>query len=302
MPRCRIIPQPSHRVSFRIDGQERLAWHHGEDYPRPFFYPVIGPAGESLTRMGHPGAPNHDHHLSVWFAHHAVNGVSFWADHGEGRIRQAQWLCYDDGEEHAAMAVRLHWLGGKGTGPVMLTQTVVAILRPLPDEEFLLELQSTFVQEKDRVTFEKSNFGILAVRVAKSVSAYFGGGKLTNSEGMEDENNLFGQYAAWVDYSGPVKDDEVWNGITYFDHPANPGHPAHWHVREDGWMGASLTRLQPIEVTAENPLAVRYLLHVHGGKVVPDTAATVARAFEALPLWQVVKSSRKHTAYELQSS
>ena len=57
-PRCTLIPLPEHQVAFQVDGAERLRWHFGPQYPRPFFYPLIGPAsGLSVTRMGHPGAP-----------------------------------------------------------------------------------------------------------------------------------------------------------------------------------------------------------------------------------------------------
>ena len=50
-PRCQLIPDVGHRVRFLIDGQERLAWNFGRDYPRPCFYPLLGPSGQSLTRM-----------------------------------------------------------------------------------------------------------------------------------------------------------------------------------------------------------------------------------------------------------
>ncbi|MCA9058300.1 MAG: PmoA family protein, partial [Planctomycetaceae bacterium] len=49
-PRCRILPEAGHQVSFQIDGREVLRWHEGRDYPRPYFYPVVGPSGQSLTR------------------------------------------------------------------------------------------------------------------------------------------------------------------------------------------------------------------------------------------------------------
>ena len=32
------------------------------------------------------------------------------------------------------------------------------------------------------------------------------------------------------------------------DHPGNPNHPSAFHVREDGWMGASLTFKAPITI------------------------------------------------------
>ncbi|MDA1231849.1 MAG: PmoA family protein, partial [Planctomycetota bacterium] len=68
--RCQIVPLVSHQVSFQIDDREVLRWNSGLDYPRPFFFPVVSPSGAMLTRMGHPGAPDHGHHQSVWFAHH----------------------------------------------------------------------------------------------------------------------------------------------------------------------------------------------------------------------------------------
>jgi hypothetical protein len=40
-PRCQITPQPLDQVSFQIDGVERLRWHFGAEYPRPFFYPHV---------------------------------------------------------------------------------------------------------------------------------------------------------------------------------------------------------------------------------------------------------------------
>ena len=76
IPRCQIVPLAGHQVSLQIDGGERLRWHFGDAYPRPYFFPLVGPVGQSLTRMGHPGAPNHDHHQSIWFAHDKVLGIS----------------------------------------------------------------------------------------------------------------------------------------------------------------------------------------------------------------------------------
>ncbi|MEZ5432290.1 MAG: DUF6807 family protein [Verrucomicrobiales bacterium] len=55
-------------------------------YPRGrLHFPLTGPSGEPLTRMGHPGAENHDHHRSVWFAHNKLNGLDFWSEQGTGR-------------------------------------------------------------------------------------------------------------------------------------------------------------------------------------------------------------------------
>src|SRR4029077_1596196 len=44
-PRAMIIPQPEDQVSFQVDGREWLRYHYGDQTPKPYFYPVMGPAG-----------------------------------------------------------------------------------------------------------------------------------------------------------------------------------------------------------------------------------------------------------------
>jgi len=42
--------------------------------------------------MGHPGTPDHDHHQSIWFAHHKVVGKDFWGNSSGAVARQLPWL------------------------------------------------------------------------------------------------------------------------------------------------------------------------------------------------------------------
>ncbi|MCP5540834.1 MAG: PmoA family protein [Akkermansiaceae bacterium] len=306
IPRCEIVPLADRQTSLRVGGEEKTRWHFGADYPRPFFFPCNGPSsGASLTRIGHPGAQNHDHHRSVWFAHAKVNGLDFWSENGKTRIREKLWLRYRDGDEEALLASLLGWFDPEGRE--VLEQEMVAALIPGDAGEWFLETQSIFRPPKggEAVTLEVSNFGVFAVRVAKSVSVHFGGGKIVSSEGMEGEPSIFGQSARWMDYSGPMakmeKDGQrvaVTEGITYFDHPGNPRYPAHWHVREDGWMGASLCRNEPVPVTAEAPVTVRYLLHFHRGGADLARSEAVAAAFAERPGFVVEEATVKHQQYE----
>jgi hypothetical protein len=296
-PRCQVLPLPDHQALFQVDGAERLRWHFGPSYPRPFFYPLVGPSGGSLTRMGHPGAPDHDHHRSVWFAHNKVLGIDFWGDRTDARVRQKQWLCYQDGDDEAAMAVLLGWYDGHDPKE-LLEQELVTGVRPGPDGETFVELQATFRPTADSLEFGKTNFGFLAVRVAKSISEHFGGGRITSSEGATGELAVFAKPARWVDYSGPVPKGDA-EGITYFDHPSNPGHPAHWHVREDGWMGAAVCLENPVMTTRKEPLVLRYLLHAHRGAADPARAEKVAKEFAASPRYEVVPAKVKHEQYRI---
>jgi hypothetical protein len=317
--RCQIVPQADCQVTIKIDGRERARWHYGLQYPRPFFFPFNGPSGASLTRMGHPGASNHDHHRSVWFAHAKVLGIDFWSDNTQAQIRQKHWLVYEDGDERAILATRLGWYDGHDPKE-LLDQVLIAVFRPGPEGETLLELQSTFHPTSDSLEFQQTNFGFLAVRVAKSIAEHFGGGHLTNSEGLVGEKddsgqpNIFGKQARWMDYSGPIKphhksdlstdssnaQPDTVEGITYFDHPSNAGYPNHWHVREDGWMGASPCMNGPLQTSRKEPMRMRFLLHAHAGPVDAPQANAIASQFAAWPLFDVIKSTKPHTQFEIQ--
>lgn len=303
--RCELIPLPDHQVSFQIDGVEKTRWHFGEEYPRPFFYPFTGPSGVSLTRMGHPGAQNHDHHRSVWFAHHDVGGVDFWSDNTKGRVRQKYWYGYRDGDDEGVMASLLGWFDGGGRE--LMEQDVVAALRPLGGGEHELEIQITMRPPAKGETVElgKTNFGFLAVRVSKTLSEHFGGGELTSSEGARGWEANFEKPARWMDYSGPVvvgtgPERKVVNeGITFFDHPENPRYPTHWHVRSDGWMGAAFCFAEGRTITREAPLVLRYLLHAHAGDYDAERAGAVAESFGKRPGFAVRKSDKPHRQYEV---
>lgn len=304
--RCELIPLSGHQVSFKIDGIEQTRWHYGAEYPRPFFYPFNGPSGVSLTRMGHPGASDHDHHRSVWFAFHKVNDdLNFWGDGTGSKILQKSWIAYEDGREEAIMACALAYIDQQGS-EVMEQETVTAI-RPMVGGEWGLEFQITLRPPSDRETVElqKTNFGILAVRVAKTISQHFGGGQLTNSEGSVGESAIFGNLAKWMDYSGPIAVGEgaerkvVTEGITYFDHPQNPRYPAKWHVRADGWMGASICMDDGLTLTKKNPLVLRYLLVAHRGSCQPAKSKILAEAFSARPGFSVGKRGTPHRQWEV---
>jgi hypothetical protein len=308
-PRCDVVPLPDDQVSLRIDGREHTRWCFPGGAPRPYFYPLIGPAsGESLTRMGHPGAPDHDHHRSVFWAHYMLLGINFWNDETDARIRQLQWLTYDEGDE-ATIAVRLGWFDGHDPAP-LVEQDMIASLIPWRGGEYILDVQGTFRPQADSIEFQQTNFGFFAVRVAKSISAVFGGGRLTSSEGLVGESAIFGQPARWMDYSGPMvvrrrpRDLDleplvVTEGITYLDHPDHPFPMRKWHVRDDGWMCCSPCMDAPLVTTAASPLSLRYALYVHSGEGDPAKIEEVLAMWRARPWRKVQPSQQPHHHFEL---
>jgi hypothetical protein len=210
-------------------------------------------------------------------------------------VHQKQWLAYQDGEEEAVLAVRLSWFDGHDPKE-LLEQDLFAAILPGPNGETFLEIQTMFRPSAETLEFGKTNFGFFAVRVAKAISAFFGGGTLTSSNRTTGEPAIFGKTAAWVDYSGEQPGGHK-EGITYFDHPTNPGHPSAWHVREDGWMAASVCFGGPRTTTRKEPLTLRYLLHAHRGMLDAKIADEVFRAFGKRQPLELVKVPAKHTMF-----
>ena len=262
VPRMQALPLPHHEISFQRHGEELTRFHFDPADKRPFLYPLNGPGGRSLTRMGHPHDPvTHSHHNSLWLAHQSVNGVSFWEDRGTAQIRCVRVEQLEDGDDSASATVLNSW--GE-TNKVLLWERRRMTVQTLANGEWLLILDVRFDANKEPVTLGKTPFGLAAVRMAKSIGVNDGGGMIRNSEGGVNETNIFWKRARWCDYSGAMGRDIV-AGITFLDHPANPNHPIYFHVRNDGWMGASLTFDGPRVIETNKPLQLRYGFYVHSG-------------------------------------
>ena len=269
VPRMQVIPQPYHQASFQRDGLEIARYHFGPSLHRPFIYPLIGPSGRSLTRMGHPHDPeSHSHHNSVWISHHDVGGTDFWSDGGKGKIRHNRIIKFEDSNQTSSIIVENQWLIGPDKVHLHETRRVTAM--PLDGSEWLMIIDMEFKTDGASVTLGKTPFGMIGVRMAKTIGVNDGGGTIRNSEGAVNEKEVFWKRARWVDYSGPIASGKQ-EGITLFDHPDNPNFPTYFHVRNDGWMGASLTFDAPRTIQPVKPLHLRYGLYIHSDMKPKDT-------------------------------
>lgn len=265
VPRMQVLPLPEGQASVERDGQEISRYFFGRELYRPFLFPLVGPSGKSLTRMGHPRDPNgHSHHNSVWVSHHDVGGVAFWNDSSSshGRIIHQRVMRYEDSNDEALIEVQNAWVDS-ASRRTLLTEQRAMRFQPHAGGQWLLVLDITLAA-KEPVTLGKTNFGLVGVRMAKTIGVHDGGGTIRNSEGAVNEPLVHERAARWVDYSGPIQEGAR-EGITLFDHPANPNHPTVFHVRDDGWMGAALTFAGPRTIEPGQPLALRYGLWVHSG-------------------------------------
>ena len=272
--RVQAVPLGFGDVSFRVEGFEILRYNAGRQGKRPFLFPVIGPAGRMLTRMGHPHDPEgHRHHYSVWWAHQSIDGQNFWTDESNCRQVHDAVLLMEDGRSQARLQCRILWVGEDEKKILKETREITldypSSLPPPPAIDmdgacWTLDLLSRFESLDAPVNLGQTPFGFLGIRMAKAIGVHDGGGRIRNALGKVNEKEIFGEPSAWCDYAGFVADGR-WEGIVCFDHPNNPGFPAQWHVRNDGWMCPSQFREKALRIELGEALTLRHRLIIHAG-------------------------------------
>lgn len=315
VPDMQVLPLPYNQAAFEYQGRELTRYHFGDQLRRPFWYPIVGPAGRSLTRMNMPGDPGrsltqavqpqdpnapedplgHSHQTSLWISHKDVNGIDFWRDGGPiaGQIvhqTSREGLQYDDGPAASLLTLN-HW--NDPQGKTLMIERRRATVAPGEGDSWWMTIDLEFeAPPGGRVTLGKTPFGPIGVRMAKTIGVTDGGGRILNSAGQRNEAEAFRKPARWADYSGPITRQHA-AGITLMDHPANLNHPSPFHVRDNGWMGISLTLENPVVITAEKPLRLRYGLWIHPD--VPDlgTLDDHWQAFARSELVSMKKKSQK---------
>ena len=281
VPRVQAIPLPQDQVAFECDRKELTRLYLGNTQQRPYLFPVNGPSGFTLTRLGHPHDPiTHSHHNSVWISHADINGISFWADTSGAKIVHQRVEKLTDSDIAASVETSALWRTKEGVNLLKENRTIT--VEPLGNGEWLLKIDLQLTPEKDPVQIGDTAFGMLGIRMAKTLGVKDGGGTIRNSEAGIDEAGCFRKKARWVDYSGPVT-NTVQEGITLFDHPSNHNHPAPFHVRDDGWMGAALSFGNPLSLIPGQTLKLRYALYVHSGTANPENIERQWKAFATAP-------------------
>jgi len=261
-PSVQVVPLPYQEVAFEIDGHEVARYYGSDNATKPFLFPLIGPAGKRLTTMSHPIDPyGHRHHRSVWVGHRDVNGHNFWEETDGSHIVMTKLEAY--GHEDGAAWFRAAHEWRAADGAVVVHEQRTWKMTKLDGGAYYLDLSLSYSPAEEEVTFGQTPYGLLGVRVTPTMSVSEGDGRILNANGEINEAGVHWKAARWVDYSGKVAPDVV-NGATFFDHPDNPGFPATFHVRDEGWMSASFTYNAPHTVKKGESLTLKYRIFVHG--------------------------------------
>jgi hypothetical protein len=266
VPQLQVLPQPYEQAAFTRDGVEVARYHFSKELVRPFLYPLVGPSGRSLTRMGHPRDPVGPQPPQLGLGQPPRRGRrQLLGRRAEGPDRPPAGRRYEDdgaagdsGGQVAAIRSTNHWVataaarpattqpGGDKPGDakakagetILLVERRQTRLELLPGNELLLTIDvhlETPPKATADVTLGKTPFGLVGVRMAKTIGTHDGGGTLRSSEGGVNEKEIFWKAARWVDYSGPITNQAI-EGVTLMDHPSNPAtRPRSTSAATAGW-------------------------------------------------------------------
>lgn len=285
------------RVTLSVDGSllTELRYQAG---PKPYFYPLLGPGGESLTRhfpMRQDAADedkDHPHHRSLWFTHGDINGVDFWAEgENKGRVIQTKILETHSGAEDGWVKTANKWVTPQGK--TLLTDvTSFHVYRSPHGRLFDYEIALTASEGTD-LTFGDTKEGTMAVRLAESMrlkaNKHYAGqptGHILQDTGVKD-GDTWGKKAAWTAYTGPVGGKPM--TVVIFDHPSNPRYPTWWHVRDYGLFAANPFGVHDFEkkpagtgnlvVKAGETVRFRYRFLLASGEADAAKLASIAATF-----------------------
>lgn len=270
------ITELGEKLRVEING-ELFTEYRFKNVPRPYFYPVIGPTGENITRHwpmkeGKYDERDHPHHRSLWFAHGDVNGYDFWSEKkGFGKIVHDKFLEVASGGEGGVIRSRNKWVADNGEIICTDTRTHKFYSRAYGQ---IMDFEITICASEGKVVMGDTKEGSMAIRLAPTMrlEGTVGEGHIVNGEGRRDRQ-AWGKRAAWCDYYGPVNGKVI--GVAIFDHPQNPRHPTWWHVRPYGLFAANPFGVHYFEgkpkgagdvtIPAGQSLTFRYRLYFHKG-------------------------------------
>ena len=227
-----------------------------------------------VTRPLPPGPDDlSDHplfHPGLWLAFGDLSGQDDWRL--KAPVRHREFLEEPaGGKGRGTFTVRNRYLSEqnqRGIGEEVCRYTIVAT----PTATTIL-WDSTFSPAGDEplVFGDQEEMG-LGVRLATAMAEnQKQGGLLTNSNGQSTAAKVWGQAAAWCDYSGQIDGKAV--GMTIAGHPDN-FRPCWWHARDYGFMTANpfgrqaMQQGEPSRVVVKpgEDLRLRFAVVVHNGR------------------------------------
>lgn len=267
------------RVGSRIDvtvGAEFFtSYRFSTDEKYPFFFPVNGPSGASVTSMRNGKYP---HHSSLFFGCDKVNGGNYWQEGNErGQILSEGPVIVTAAGSEIVLTEVCHWKRPGAEAPFRDTRKIVisSPARGWRQIDFEITLEPLMA-----VTIEKTNHSLFSVRMDPDLTPVMGG-TMINAGGAGGEKDTFGQPSPWMAGWGRRGSGDV-EGLAIFQHPANRWAPSPWFTRDYGFMSPTPmywpTEGSATRLAAGDKVTLRYRVLVFSGD---GRKADLARRYAA---------------------
>lgn len=234
-------------------GKLVAAYNSGKKEGKPFFYPVIGPTGENMTRHWpmeegfKDEATDHIHHRGMWYGLGNVNGLDFWhfsgdpgkKDHQFGSIVHKSLNGVSVSQGAISIKTKSDWVELKNPKHKICSDKRMFTFRKEKNGTLIVDAEITLIADSGDVIIHDDKEGAWAIRTIPTLrlEGPVAKGTAINSEGQSGKD-VWGKRADWVDYYGPDRaGNEV--GIAMLDHPSNLRHPTWWHARHYGLVTAN---------------------------------------------------------------
>lgn len=257
---------------------------HADETPKPYVHPMRTLQGHCLT--DHEPA-DHPWHRGLWFTVKYVDGCNFWEEeHDPYGTQRVEKVSCGGTEETGLVELAIEWRAGTRPDP-FLREVRQVQTRVLDERRYLLDWTSRLSTSSD-VLLERTpyavraprqrerwpggppfpawgGYGGLVIRTAPDLEIQ--GFRLADSQALREPPT--GETAPWCALTGSCDGAPVTLG--FIDHPSNPRHPTPWYGGSNGrLLNAAVLFHEPMAISADEPLTLRYRLVVADGHLADD--------------------------------
>jgi len=230
-------------IAVAIDGTNVAVYAYDDpEISRPYFAHLRAPGAPQVSRNHPPieGKDRSDHgtfHPGLWMSFGDISGNDYWR-----LAAPVEQVNLELNPDNNSFTVHNRYLDQQDPSKTVCKEVCTYTIVPRPEGYFLL-WDSTFSGDDEFYFGDQEEMGIgfrvatpIRVESEASGSVPAGNGKMIDSEGRINGDEIWGNASDWCDYSGTLEGKNV--GITLFCHPDN-FRPSWFHARDYGLLEAN---------------------------------------------------------------
>ena len=238
-----------------------------------YIHPLYGLDGEVLTE---DFPADHLHHRGVFWAWHQVwvgdkqLGDSWAVKDFFWDIRDVKVLTPDSESKALLVAVDWKsplWTDANGNQKAFVKESTMIRVHRAEQDIRKVDFEISLLALEDNLRLggseDEKGYGGFTTRIPLPDSLAFIG-----ADGPVEPQNLSVEGGPWMDFSGPLGLDGKISGIAILCHKSLPGYPQRWILRRKGSaQNPVFPGREPVPLSREKPLVLRYRLIIHRGDV-----------------------------------